>query len=79
MHDQNFKDNFTKLKNVAKMGLDVALNFSLALLNRTSINKKKIKLGIKIAKSHILTLQNNKPVNIYYITYGFEQKTSLPR
>ena len=56
----------TKLKNVAKIGLDVALNFSLALLNRTSINKKKIKLGTNMAKSHILTLQkiNKKKIKI---------------
>lgn len=41
---------------MANIGLDVALSFSLALLNRIDINKKKRKLGIKMAKSHILTL-----------------------
>ena len=45
------------------MGLEVALSFSLALLNRTNINKKKRKFGTKIAKSQIRTLLPKRKVS----------------
>ena len=38
------------------MGLEVARNFSWARLNRISKKKKNRTFGIKIARSHILTL-----------------------